>query len=482
MYEENLHMTPDPKKGFPQPEIPADEAWNQMAELLDTAMPVSPPDPASPPEPPSPSAGGGIFGGSSHFWGIVLGVVGIVGALTWGVISLTNKPATSPVINDTINAVQKSTLTDSLTSFSQNTTLSHDKIRSPETIDYQDTKKNLPENLPASDKSGQPVAVSQHGNETKIEQEPAPSITSAAAPGQIAVKPPVIEPAQPGTGNITNIIKDITVNQPVNEDILQDTVKKTEIQPMPPSAEYYSVKPSDKPVPGENAPVNPAGDEKPGEANKPAGTGKSKKSSGMSENLAWQAGIDGNIGQVVQKGRDPNIFYGGMVTGGLWHKKLKGGIETGLGWEAYNDYGSVTENIRLTDSIPVDTLGNLQYFDTTRITAYKYQVLAKGKFSLDIKTGPLMGIMISERKTLDYTSGPENGEILSTVSNDYSRLKISWQWQVIAQLRWNFNERFSLSLSPYGIFYLNNLYERSNKPVNTPFGIGVYGGLIYKFK
>ena len=41
-----------------------------------------------------------------------------------------------------------------------------------------------------------------------------------------------------------------------------------------------------------------------------------------------------------------------MVTGGLWHKKLKAGIETGIGWTVYNDYGSVLNNVRITDSIP----------------------------------------------------------------------------------------------------------------------------------
>jgi hypothetical protein len=211
----------------------------------------------------------------------------------------------------------------------------------------------------------------------------------------------------------------------------------------------------------------------------------------MSENLTWQTRISGNIGQVVQKGRNPNLFYGGKVTGGLWHKKLKAGIETGLGWMINNDYGSVLNNIRVKDSITGDTLGKV----TTRVSAYKYryqyfqvplfiskQVFAKGKFSLDLKTGPLIGIMISERRIEDYTSGPDNGEILSTINNDYSRLKISWQWQVMTQLRWNFNDRFSFTLSPSGIFYLNNLYNRNNRPANQPLGIDVYGGLIYKLK
>ena len=225
------------------------------------------------------------------------------------------------------------------------------------------------------------------------------------------------------------------------------------------------------------------------------GPEKSKNPLRMSENLSWQLGVSGNIGEVVQKGRNPNLYYGAMVTGGLWHKKLKAGLETGIGYAVYNDYGSVSNNVRITDSIPGDTVHPVTHTDTTRIVAYNYryqyiqiplfiskQVMSKGKFALDIKTGPVIGFLISQRQIPDYNSGPENGEILSTANNDYTRLKISWQWDVMVQLRWNFNDRLSFTLSPSGIFYLNNLYDRNNKPPNMPFGIGVNVGLIYKFK
>jgi hypothetical protein len=184
-----------------------------------------------------------------------------------------------------------------------------------------------------------------------------------------------------------------------------------------------------------------------------------------------------------------------MVTGGLWHKKLKAGIETGIGWTGYNDYSSVLNNIRITDSISGDTVNPVKQFDTTRIVAYKYryqylqfplfiskQIVAKGKFAFDIKTGPVIGFLISQRQIPDYTSGPENGEILSTANNDYTRLKICWQWDVMVQLRWNFNDRLSFTLSPSAIFYLNNIYESNNRPASMPFGIGMNAGLIYKFK
>ncbi|MEI7501521.1 MAG: hypothetical protein WCK84_13870, partial [Bacteroidota bacterium] len=64
-------MTPDPHLGIPEPEIPANEAWNNMAGMLDVEMPVTPPDSAPSQNPPS-SGGGGILGSSIQFWSIAL--------------------------------------------------------------------------------------------------------------------------------------------------------------------------------------------------------------------------------------------------------------------------------------------------------------------------------------------------------------------------------------------------------------------------
>jgi hypothetical protein len=491
MHEENLHITPDPTKGFPQPDIPADEAWNNMAGLLDTAMPVSPPEPPSEPG-TSPSAGGGIFGGSSHITGIILGVIGVAGLLTWGVISLTNKPGTSPTIKNTTNALQNEAVTDSSTLVNQNNASFPGKIKSPETIDYQDTKKNLTENQLTGEKQITSGSVSMLDIEKRVKEKP--TSTYSPVPELPVKNPAAIEPAKMDNGAIITSVKDIPVQQLVNEDKFKDTMTIAEFQSLPFSPDIDSVISTGKKVPGDNIPSNPAGNDDHNNENKSSGNEKSKKSAQMPKNICLQMAINGNIGLVVQKGRDPNMFYGGLITGGLWNEKLKGGIETGVGYEVYEDYGSVTENIRI-DSIPTDTLGSFEYLDSTRMTAYKYQyhylqvplfitkqLVSKERFSLDIKTGPMVGFRISDRKTLDYISGPTGGEVLSTVNNDYSRLKISWQWQLMLQLKWNFNERLSLSLSPYGIFYLNNLYDKKNRPANIPFSFGVYAGLIYRFK
>jgi hypothetical protein len=492
MNDKNLHITPDPHKGIPEPEIPADEAWNNMAAMLDVEMPVSPPDSAPSPKSPS-SGGGGIPGSGLQFWSVGLIVLGVAGIVTWGVLRHTSKPETSIIKKDTVNVIQRTTVTDSLTSTNQNKPTLTGSIKPPATSGNRDTKMDLQQKPANRDITVQPKVIPQSASIAKSEQHP--SLTFPSVSKQSEPKTKDVIPSQTVTDNTTTAVKMNSQQKPVIEEKSKDTIKLAEVQPSPPSPDAESVKSSDNSVPAINSVVNPPTGMNADKTQNNAGPEKSKNPLRMSENLSWQSGVSGNIGEVVQKGRNPNLYYGAMVTGGLWHKKLKAGLETGIGYAVYNDYGSVSNNVRITDSVPGDTVHPVTHIDTTRIAAYKYryqyiqiplfiskQVMSKGKFAFDIKTGPIVGFLISQQQIPDYNSGPENGEILSTSNNDYTRLKISWQWDVMVQLRWNFNDRLSFTLSPSGIFYLNNLYDRNNKPPNMPFGIGVNVGLIYTFK
>ncbi len=473
MNDENLHITPDPLKGIPEPEIPANEAWSNMAAMLDAEMPVSPPDAVPSQKPPS-SGGGGIFGGGIQFLSIGLIVLGVAGLVTWGVIHQTYKAETSGRNNQSDPSLPGN-------------------IKSPVTIGSHDKKMDLPQKPSGKGIAVQSKVIPSSTNIAKNEQHPTltfPSVSKSSEP-----KPKEIVPSQTGTNITTTTVNMTSQPKPVIEEKSKDTDKPLEIQSNPPSPEAATVKSSDNTIPAVNPIINPAADTKVDNTQNNTGSEKSKKTLRMSENLSWQSGVSGNIGAVVQQGRNPNLYYGGMVTGGLWHKKLKAGIETGIGWTVYNNYGSVLKNVRITDSISGDTVNPVTYIDTTRIVAYKYryqyiqvplfiskQIIVKGKFAFDIKTGPVIGFLISQRQIPDYTSGPENGEILSIANNDYTPLKICWQWDVMVQLRWNFSDRLSFTLSPSAIFYLNNLYESNNRPASMPFGIGMNAGLIYKFK
>ena len=74
MHEENLHINPDPGKGYPQPDIPVDEAWKQMNTMLDNAM-------------PSPSQNGKMKGSGGNFWTSTLLITGAAVVITWGLLA-----------------------------------------------------------------------------------------------------------------------------------------------------------------------------------------------------------------------------------------------------------------------------------------------------------------------------------------------------------------------------------------------------------
>ncbi len=492
MNDENLYIIPDPPKVIPEPEIPANEAWNNMAAMLDVEMPVSPPDSVPSQKPPS-SGGGGIIGGGIQFLSLGLIVLGVAGLVLWGILRHVNKPETSVINKDTINVIQPNKVIDSVTTSHQNKISFTGNTKSQATNGNRDTKIDLGQKPANRNITVQPKVAPQATSIAKNEQHPTLTFSSVSKPSKPKTKE--IVSAQTGIYHSTTSVTNNSTKQYVIEEKLNDTVKPFEIQSNPTSPKAVTVKSSDNIVPALNPIVNPVPVVKADNTLNNAGYEESKNSLTMSNNLSWQLGVSGNIGEVVQKGRNPNLNYGGMVTGGLWHKKLKAGIETGIGLTVYNDYGSVLKNVRITDSISGDTVNPVTHIDTTRIDAYKYryqyiqvplfiskQVMSKGKFALDIKTGPVIGFLISQRQINDYTSGPENGEILGTADNDYTRLKISWQWDVMVQLRWNFNDKLSSTLNPSGILYLNNLYENNNRPASMPFGIGVSAGLIYKFK
>ena len=489
MYDKKLHITPSPDTGFPKPEIPADEAWNNMSELLGVEMPVSQADPPSSAQPPS-SGVGGILGGSGHFWSIVLIVLSAAGILTWVVLHSTNKPEAPAKSANAIKSIQDTKVPDSLASIHQGNSSSANKIQPDVAFESYNSKRDL--NLIRSN-SGQATGNSRQVNKANYIQDP---ILTNPPPFNLPVlNDTTIAPSQPVTDNKIPS-GDVVIKQPTAiENTSQDTISANGLQPPTHSTDTGFTKLADTPVPKINSVDNTAGNANSGDVKKSTDPEKAQTSVGMSGNLSWQLGLSANIGEVVQKGRNPNLFYGGMVTAGLWHKRLKAGIETGIGWGASNDFGSVSNNVRITDSIGADTMPRVTYTDTTRISAYKYryqyfqvplfmskQVMAKGKFALDIKTGPVIGFLIVQQQKNDYASGPQNGAILDTANIDYTRLKISWQWDVMVQFRWNFNDRFSVTLSPSAIFYLNDLYESKNKPAGMPFGIGANAGLIYKFK
>ncbi|MEI8048693.1 MAG: hypothetical protein WCI92_15030 [Bacteroidota bacterium] len=299
----------------------------------------------------------------------------------------------------------------------------------------------------------------------------------------------------------------IEQNKNTSGTIKKDETAEYSIQPSMPSGQDTIGKNENKPVSfnpvsqDKNAPKSNKAKNEPGDPS----AQKTKKL-----NFTWEAAAFGNIGQVYQKERNANLFYGGTVTAGVWYNKWKAGIETGVGMAKYKDYGSTADSMMLAETIiTVDTIWHLQdsipymeividsvtsraYYTVT--TDYKYtytylqipfyitkRVAAFGKFSLGIKAGPMVGFMISKQENENKSGEVGNGILISSSNKNYTRLDVSWQLHMAMQLRWDVSDYFSISLAPTAIYFINNLYDPKNSLVSKPYGISISGGIVYKF-
>jgi len=90
VHDENLHITNDRAKDFPEPEVAVDDAWNEMKSQLDAEMPNS----------SVPSFSEKLIGGMGHSLNSLLIVLGIAGALTLALIYFINKSDKSVELSD----------------------------------------------------------------------------------------------------------------------------------------------------------------------------------------------------------------------------------------------------------------------------------------------------------------------------------------------------------------------------------------------
>ncbi len=227
--------------------------------------------------------------------------------------------------------------------------------------------------------------------------------------------------------------------------------------------------------------------------------------------LQWQTSIYGNTGMVLQQQRAANFMYGVMGTIGLWHNNFKAGVETGVGLQAYKDQGEIKNTYRIYDTIIVlDTIWHqdsgfiypeittkyLPYTrDTNQITSlnhtYSYlqfpllftkQILKLKNLSVDIKAGPIVGLQLSKNTFRKTVGSPEGGILINTVTTDYTRLQTHWQILISPQIKYNLSKKVVISLSPCLSLFPDKLYSAANRPKSTPYGLSVYGGIIYRLK
>lgn len=506
MPDKTPHINPDPENNFPKPDIPADKAWEKMVGLLDSKIPVSPSS--------AGGSGGGLLGGSSQILGIILAGTVTAGGLIWGVSSLKNKPDSSTEITNITESIPQNIVTDSSNSFHQITIPLTNEDGSSETSNY-----NAPDYNPS------PATVQKEKSPSEKETSQARTLDiSALLPQTIARKAQSENFALDGSGGfpelpdqganpqkVMNPLADeipkegdaspADENPQVDEDLLTGENPSVEEGPLVEEALPLE----ENPLAGEGPPTSegpttsegpPTSEEKLTDPLDSLTNKNQKKFTELKNNLSWYAGLSGNLGGCIQKERESTKYYGAMISSGLWHNKLGAGIETGIGLERQRDYSTVIENLRIPnqDTMFFDSLFYKPSFDTTQISEYKYlyhyvqvplfiskQVWTNGKFSFTVKTGPLLGILISQKYKFENSIEPVYGSPVGNFDSDYSRLKLSWQWHALFQFGWIINDHLSFTISPHSVFYLNKLNENELVPAHKPLGIGVKGGLIYSF-
>lgn len=227
--------------------------------------------------------------------------------------------------------------------------------------------------------------------------------------------------------------------------------------------------------------------------------------------LQWQTNIYGNTGVVLQQHRAASFMYGAMGTIGLWHNNFNAGIETGVGLQAYKDRGEIKNTYRIYDTIIVlDTIWHqdsgfiypeiitkyLPYiYDTNQINSlnhtYLYlqfpllitkQILKLKNLSVDLKAGPIIGLQLSKNTFRKIIGRPEGGILINTITTDYTRLQTHWQILISPQIKYNLSKKVVISFSPCLTLFPDRLYSSANRPNSTPYGLSVYGGILYKLK
>jgi hypothetical protein len=259
---------------------------------------------------------------------------------------------------------------------------------------------------------------------------------------------------------------------------------------------------NDKPVPATSG-INPTASE-----SNTSGQGDSPNISGKTA-FNYYLGANGSFGKVMLKNENDNSFYSVNALFGITHKKSNFSLETGIGYSHYNDQGNYRFEFQRSDTTGYTgytffnsfdssyliiykptVIDTLLYHDTITNTLYSYlriplyfskQLFRSGKFSMGVKTGPSVEFLISSKNPQpDYQFRGAN--LISVTNNSYARLSTSWEWLIAPQLNWDITDKIIFRVEPAAIFYLNNLYDKNNRPATKPYGISVTGGLIWQFR
>ena len=189
-------------------------------------------------------------------------------------------------------------------------------------------------------------------------------------------------------------------------------------------------------------------------------------------------GLSGYNGLLFSKNTSKNIYsYGEILTIGIRNTKYNLTIETGIGFQSLE--------YRVPYSRMLYTYQATGIYDSTiTVSSYKYsrynlviplfitkEIFHYNNIFLDVKTGINTSVFLSKQRLFNQL--PADIQLLE---DSYPISNLNFSFAISPQFRWNINEKFSLNIDAGGVFYLNSLYQNYSLKPN---GINISASLHY---
>ena len=466
------------------PLTPADEAWNKMAELLDSEMPVS----------DQKSKKRAFTISFSQFAISVVAAMIFVGGGTFITLKTienkkeihTSKNAIEQskfdsIINKTVQSEDSaiSAETDIQTSISTNQKENEEEIQKQQHNNNQTslstviTQINTPQKVVSVKKTNlnnvviASTVITKKHNSQKVTSVKKPDLTNVVA-----------ENNESKTNKPTNKINPIenqheptftdSVNsqnhQPNSILPLDENLAKVELEPKIIITDSFRIERNSL---NTNLPTK----EKIKKANKGNNYPKTNH---------LFIGLSGYNGLLFSKNTSKNIYsYGEILTIGIRNTKYNLAVETGIGFQSLE--------YRVPYSRTLYTYQASGIYDSTiTVSSYKYsrqniiipifitkEIFHYNNIFLDVKTGINTSVFLSKQRLFNQLPAD-----IQLVEDSYPISNLNFSFAISPQFRWNINERFSLNINAGGVFYLNSLYQNYSLKPN---GIDISAGLHYLF-
>ena len=202
--------------------------------------------------------------------------------------------------------------------------------------------------------------------------------------------------------------------------------------------------------------------------------------SSFSKNNHLFIGLSGYNDLLFSKNASKNIYsYGEILTIGIRNIKQSLAVETGIGFQSLEYHLPYSRKLYTYQATGI-------YDSTITVSSYKYsrynlviplfitkEIFHYNNIFLDVKTGVSTSIFLSKQRLFNQLPAD-----IKLIEDSYQISNVNFSFAISPQFRWDINDKFSLNINAGGIFYLNSLYQNNSL---KPIGINLSAGIHYYF-